>query len=108
MSPPIRWIWQRPNWPDLSFDARAAAADLGLALRWTGIVEGKASAIGLQSSHPLLLNAFAEEALATARIEGQVLPPDAVRSSALRRQQEPHATDHGQVLANRYLCRLPR
>jgi Fic family protein len=85
MSTSARWIWQQPNWPDLSFDARAAAADLGLALRWTGIVEGKAAAIGLQSSHPLLLNAYAEEALATARIEGQALQPDAVRSSVLRR-----------------------
>jgi Fic family protein len=85
MSSPTRWIWQQPNWPELSFDAQAAAADLGLALRWTGIVEGKAAAIGLQSSHPLLLNAYAEEALATARIEGQQLPADAVRSSVLRR-----------------------
>lgn len=85
MTKPRPWIWQQPNWPDLSFDARAAAPDLALALRWTGIVEGKASGIGLESTHPLMLDAYAEEALATALIEGQSLAPDAVRSSVLRR-----------------------
>lgn len=85
MTKPRPWIWRQPDWPALSFDARAAAPDLALALRWTGIVEGKASGIGLQSTHPLMLDAYAEEALATASIEGQSLAPEAVRSSVLRR-----------------------
>lgn len=85
MSARPRWIWQQPEWPVMRFDPQATAADLGLALRWAGIVEGKAAAIGLQDSLPLVLDAYAEETLATAQIEGQALPPDAVRSSVLRR-----------------------
>ncbi|MBU3737519.1 MAG: Fic family protein [Rhodoferax sp.] len=84
MSARPAWIWQQPDWPVLGYDPQATAVDLSLALRWTGIVEGKAAAIGLQDSLPLVLDAYAEEALATARMEGQALPPDAVRSSVLR------------------------
>ena len=50
-----------------------------------GIIEGKASAIGLTSTSDVALDAMASEAMATAAIEGERLSLDAVRSSVMRR-----------------------
>lgn len=79
------WIWRREDWPDLAYDARAAAADLAEAYWMHGVVEGKAKAIGLGSTSQVALDALSDEVLATAAIEGEKLSLDAVRSSVMRR-----------------------
>lgn len=79
------WIWRRPDWPDLAYDARAAALDLAEAYRMHGVVEGKAMAIGLENTSQVALDALSDEVLATAAIEGERLSLDAVRSSVMRR-----------------------
>ncbi len=85
MSPKMPWIWQQPHWPRLSVDAQRIAPDLALAHRWWGVLEGKVAAIGLRSGQQIMLDAWADEVLATAEIEGQRLPLEAVRSSVMRR-----------------------
>lgn len=94
MIPKSPWIWRHPDWPHLTFDAQRVAPELAHAHRWYGIVEGKAAAIGLHGTHLIVLDVFADEVMATAEIEGQRLPLDAVRSSVLRRlglaDQGPH------------------
>ncbi len=50
-----------------------------------GVVEGKATAIGLESTSQVSLDALSDEVLATAAIEGERLSLDAVRSSVMRR-----------------------
>jgi Fic family protein len=50
-----------------------------------GIIEGKAAAIGLLPTSELSLEAMTTEVIATAAIEGERLPMDAVRSSVMRR-----------------------
>jgi Fic family protein len=67
------------------YDAHRAAAALSHAHRMHGIVEGKAISIGLQSTSEVMLNAFSDEVMATAEIEGQRLPLEAVRSSVMRK-----------------------
>jgi Fic family protein len=79
------WIWQRPGWPSLTYDAHRVAAALAHAHRMHGIVEGKAVAIGLQKAREVMLDAFSDEVMATAEIEGQRLALDAVRSSVMRK-----------------------
>ncbi len=79
------WIWQRPDWPFLTYDAHQVAAALANAHRMHGMVEGKAASIGLLSASEVMLDAFSDEVLATAEIEGQRLPLDAVRSSVMRK-----------------------
>ncbi|AMR77971.1 Fic family protein [Cupriavidus nantongensis] len=79
------WIWLRTDWPDLAYDALAAAPDLAEAYRMHGVVEGKAAAIGLGSTSQVALDALSDEVLATAAIEGERLSLDAVRSSVMRR-----------------------
>lgn len=81
----LPWIWQRPNWPQLTYSASDAAADLAEAYRMHGVLEGKAAAIGLGASSPLALAALADEVQATAAIEGEQLSVEAVRSSVMRR-----------------------
>lgn len=80
-----KWIWQRPGWPTLTFDVAALAPTLAEAHRMQGIVEGKALAIGLTGTSDIALEVMASEAVATAAIEGERLPMDAVRSSVMRR-----------------------
>lgn len=79
------WVWQHPDWPQFRFDSQAVASALAHAHRMHGVVEGKASAIGLDSSREVVFDAFSDEVIATAEIEGQLLPLDAVRSSVMRR-----------------------
>ncbi len=80
-----RWIWQQPNWPALTFDAVSLGPDLAEAYRTHGLMEGKAAAIGLTPASEVALDAMTAEAVATAAIEGERLPMDAVRSSVMRR-----------------------
>lgn len=78
-------IWRRADWPDLTYDARAAALDLADAYWMHGVLEGKAKAIGLGNTSQVALDALSDEVLATAAIEGERLSLDAVRSSVMRR-----------------------
>ena len=80
-----RYIWQQPCWPALEFDAQVVSAALGEARLAQGMVEGKAHAIGLDPSGELAQGVFADEVMATAAIEGEVLDRAAVRSSVMRR-----------------------
>jgi len=80
-----RWIWQSADWPRLRYDAQRLAATLAHAHRMYGRVEGKAAAIGLFNVSQVRLDALADEVMATAEIEGQRLPPNAVLSSVMRR-----------------------
>lgn len=79
------WIWAQPSWPDFRFDLHALAPLLARAYQLHGQVEGLAQAIGLEPQGPLVLESLADEAIATAAIEGEHLVPDAVRSSVMRR-----------------------
>lgn len=94
MNPFPKWIWQHPDWPRLAVDAQQIAPALAHAHRCCGVVEGQVATIGLGTTHTIVLYAFADEVVATAEIEGQHLPLDAVRSSVMRRlglaDQGPH------------------
>ncbi|WP_243855425.1 DUF4172 domain-containing protein [Aquabacterium sp. A08] len=94
MNPFPKWIWQHPDWPRLVVDAQQVAPALAHAHRCYGVVEGKVASIGLGSTHTIVLNAFADEVVATAEIEGQHLPLEVVRSSVMQRlglaDQGPH------------------
>lgn len=80
----FRWIWQHPNWPYFVYDAPTVGAELAEAYRLHGVMEGKASAIGLTPTSDVALAAMTDEVLTTAAIEGERLSMDAVRSSVRR------------------------
>ncbi|RZT35535.1 Fic family protein [Cupriavidus agavae] len=81
------WIWRRADWPEdaLAYDAHQTASDLAEAYRTYGLLEGKATTLGLGRTSEVALDALSDEVLATAAIEGERLPLDAVRSSVMRR-----------------------
>lgn len=78
-------IWQDPAWPHLHFDLDPVADALALARRAQGFVEGKLAAIGFQDRVPLEAEAWSQNAIATAAIEGERYDPASVGSSVARR-----------------------
>ncbi|HWX00047.1 Fic family protein [Collimonas sp.] len=78
-------IWQEPDWPQLRYDEMRISAEIALARRAQGIVEGKLAALGFAQRQELAAEAWSQEAVATAAIEGERLDLQAVRSSVGRR-----------------------
>ena len=85
------WIWQSPNWPNLSYDAERLAAPLAGARAEWGRLLGKAEAIGPGDLASVQRDVWSGEAVATAAIEGENLDLAAVRSSVARRLSVPDA-----------------
>lgn len=85
MTLPATLLWTQPDWPNLRCDATAVSAALGRARRAQGLTEGKLSVLGFQQQLELVAQAWSQEALATAAIEGERLDLAAVRSSVARR-----------------------
>lgn len=80
-----QFIWQQPGWPALQYDAAAIGAQVALSRRAQGVVEGKLAAIGFEQHQSLAAEAWTQDAVATAAIEGERLDLEAVRSSVARR-----------------------
>jgi Fic family protein len=78
-------IWQVPNWPCMHFDLAAVGAKIAIARRAQGVVEGKLAGIGYEQRTALLGEAWSQDAVATAAIEGERLDLETVRSSVARR-----------------------
>ena len=78
-------IWQQDGWPALSYDPAQVGAALAAARRAQGTVEGKLAALGFEQRLELAAEAWSQEAVATAAIEGERLDLAAVRSSVARR-----------------------
>ena len=88
MAAPKLYIWQQPKWPEISFDHQVAGPAFAAARRSQGELEGKAAAIGLdrgqRDAEIRALEVLAQEVVATAAIEGELLDPTTVRSSVMR------------------------
>ena len=78
-------IWQDPDWPNMHYDQARVAAEVVLARRAQGTVEGKLAALGFVQRQELAAEAWSQEAMSTAAIEGERLDLQAVRSSVARR-----------------------
>ena len=80
-----RYIWQGLDWPKLQYDAALVGVEIARARRAQGVVEGKLAALGFDQRTTLVAEAWSQEAVATAAIEGERLDLLAVRSSVARR-----------------------
>lgn len=78
-------IWQQADWPAFRYDGAPVAQAVALARRAQGVVEGKLAAIGFSQREQLTSDAWTQEAMSTAAIEGERLDLLAVRSSVARR-----------------------
>lgn len=79
------YIWQRAGWPSLRHDPVRVGESLARARRAQGVVEGKLAVLGFEQRLELAAEAWSQDALATAAIEGERLDLAAVRSSVARR-----------------------
>ena len=78
-------IWQSPYWPEFQVDLAALQPALAAARYAQGRSMGLASHLQLMDLGALELQGWADEAIATAQIEGEILQVNSVRASAARR-----------------------
>ena len=79
------FIWQSPHWPEFQVDLAALQPALAGARYAQGRAMGMASHLQLMDLGALQLQGWADEAMATAQIEGETLQVNSVRASAARR-----------------------
>jgi Fic family protein len=79
------YVWQHASWPALTYDGQKVAAEVAGARRVQGVAEGKLAALGFHDRQELAAEAWAQEAMSTAAIEGERLDLLTVRSSVARR-----------------------
>lgn len=91
------YLWQAPDWPRWRHDAAALQPVLSRVRLAQGRMLGLAGQLDLVALGELQLQGWADEAIATAQIEGEVLQVNSVRASAARRLgldgARPHARD---------------
>lgn len=80
-----RYIWQLPDWPDLTYDVAALAAPLAQVHRAQGQLMGRMAELGMAQREQATLQVLTQEVIKTSEIEGERLSLDAVRSSIARR-----------------------
>jgi Fic family protein len=78
-------VWQDPGWPKMRYDVALVGTEIALARRAQGVIEGKLAALGFEQRQELAAEAWSQEAVSTAAIEGERLDLQAVRSSVGRR-----------------------
>jgi Fic family protein len=81
----LRYIWQRPNWPQWRWSAKQLAPLLEDAQRKQDFLAGLARALDADHLGLAVAELTARETVSTSAIEGVRLDPDEVRSSIMRR-----------------------
>jgi Fic family protein len=79
------YIWKSPQWPEFQVDLAALQPVLTAARYAQGRAMGLAHHLRLMDLGELQLQGWADEAIATAQIEGETLQVNSVRASAARR-----------------------
>lgn len=79
------WLWQSSRWPTFNYDVSRLIEPSNRARDAAGELRGKAAAIGAQDLRLVQADIWAQSAVATAAIEGEILDMAAVRSSVAGR-----------------------
>lgn len=79
------YLYQQPTWPHFTWQPAALEAQLGAVRHQQGRVLGHMQALGLGARATATLDTLTLDALKSSEIEGEVLPPEQVRSSLARR-----------------------
>lgn len=80
----MKYIWQKKTWPDFTWDSEFLLKPLGDVRFNQGSFTAKVKELGFDIQQTARADVLVEEALKTAAIEGEMLDPDAVRSSVGR------------------------
>ena len=76
-----QWIWQDNNWPDFQYDAQAVLPVLEQTVRSVSPLCALAKSLSQDKQLQLESEVLLDEALASAKIEGEILNRESVRSS---------------------------
>lgn len=79
-----QYVWQSPDWPHFTFAAQELLPLLGRCRKRQGELLARARQLGFEAAHKVFAETLIEDTLKTARIEGQTLDRDSVRSSVAR------------------------
>jgi Fic family protein len=75
------WNWEKPEWPNFTWDPARLAARERVFLLHAGVTIGTTQHLGDPERELLLVETMSSEALTTSRIEGELLNRDSVQSS---------------------------
>ncbi len=81
----MKWNWQKPDWPNFSWNAARIAKAEEHFLRESGVLAGSVKHLGPGDQERLTIEAISTEAVTTSEIEGEILDRASVQSS-IRRQ----------------------
>ena len=79
------YIWERPDWPNFSWNQGSLAALLAKARHDQGVLLGCMSGLGFRLREEATLTTLTQDVLKTSEIEGERLDAAQVRSSLARR-----------------------
>ncbi len=80
----MKWIWQRPNWPDFIWEAETLLPFLSKARLEQGKLLARAKGLGFELGQEASAHILIEEVIKTSEIEGAYLNRDLVRSSVAK------------------------
>jgi len=81
----MRYIYERPAWPKLTWDSDALASPLAAVRHKQGRLLGRMEALGFDLRAEASLTVLTSDVVKSSAIEGAVLNPEEVRSSIARR-----------------------
>ena len=76
-----KWIWQRPEWPNLTYDSSALQGDFLRVAAKAGYLAGVRSSLSAEDQRSTLVDEVTAEILNSYAIEGETLSPKSVRDS---------------------------
>lgn len=79
------YIWDRSEWPHLTYDSKAILNPLAEAVERHGLLIGRLEGLGFGDLQDAKLEAISAEVVKSSEIEGEKLDYDTVRSSIARR-----------------------
>lgn len=86
-----RYIWQREEWPDFTWDTDKLLVPLGETRLAQGRLISRVTGLGVTMEKQAQAEILIEEIIKTSAIEGELLDPRSVRSSVARRLGIPTA-----------------
>lgn len=81
----MRYLHQRPDWPDFTWDSKALAGKLAAVRHRQGRFIGRMESLGFSLRNEAMLQTLTQDVLKSSEIEGEILDKDQVRSSIARR-----------------------
>ena len=89
----VKYIHERENWTDFTWDSKMVLLKLGEARNRQGRLLGKMQSLGFDMQLEAMLNTLTLYALKSSEIEGEILNMDQVRYSAIAKQYPEQADE---------------